>query len=125
MEKQIAQLMNAWVEDWNESRTDDLTKLYYAHADLLPADGSRASGQGEIRAFLEKQVGTKMEMHSPGIACFNDKDVPGVAIENGTYKQSGAGKPVEGNHLVVLSYLQVDAREPRWVIAQQALTAKP
>jgi hypothetical protein len=90
-----------------------------------PQTGVAPLDNGEIRAFLEKQVGTKMEMHCPGIACFNDKDVPGVAIENGTYKQSGAGKPAEGHYLVVLSYLQVDAREPRWVIAQQALTAKP
>jgi len=93
--------------------------------DLLPADGSRASGQGEIRAFLEKQMGTKMEMQSPGVACFNNKDVPGVAIENGTYKQSGNGKPIEGSYLVVLAYLPADAGGPGWVIAQQALTAKP
>jgi len=56
MEKQIAQIMNTWVEDWNEKRMDDLTNLYSAHAAMLPSDGSRASGQGEIRAFLEKQI---------------------------------------------------------------------
>lgn len=66
MEKQIAQVMNTWVEDWNEKRIDDLSKLYYSQAVLLPADGSRADGQNEIRAYLEKQVGTKMELNSPG-----------------------------------------------------------
>ena len=55
-EKQIAQVMNTWVEDWNERRIDDLTKLYYSHAVLLPADGSRAEGQSEIRASLQKQI---------------------------------------------------------------------
>src|SRR6516225_10624404 len=35
-EKQIAQVMNTWVEDWNEKRIDDLTTLYYSHAVLLP-----------------------------------------------------------------------------------------
>jgi ketosteroid isomerase-like protein len=121
MEKQIAQIMNTWVEDWNNKRIDDLTKLYYPHAVLLPADGSRADGQSEIRAYLEKQVGTKMELSSPGAGfiCLDNKGVPTVAIESGTYKQSGTAKTVEGRDLVLV------VGGPTWVIAQQALTAKP
>jgi ketosteroid isomerase-like protein len=121
MEKQIAQIMNTWVEDWNNKRIDDLTNLYYPHAVLLPADGSRADGQSEIRAYLEKQVGTKMELSSPGAGfiCLDNKSVPTFAIESGTYKQSGTAKTVEGRYLVLL------VGGPTWVIAQQALTAKP
>ena len=128
MEKQIAQIMNTWVEDWNNKRIDDLTKLYwYPHAVLLPADGSRADGQSEIRAYLEKQVGTKMELNSPGpgFGCFDNKDVPAVAIENGNYKQSGTGKTIEGHYLVVLIYMENYPGGARWIIAQQALTAQP
>jgi len=81
-----------------------LTTLYYSHAVLLPADGSSASEQGEIRAYLQKQIGTKMELNSPGagFVCFENKGVPAIAIENGTYKQTGAGKTIEGHYLVVL-----------------------
>jgi hypothetical protein len=122
MEKQITQIMNTWVEDWNNKRIDDLTKLYsFPHAVLLPADGSRTDGQSEIRAYLEKQVGTKMELtsHGPGFVCLDNKGVPTVAIESGTYKQSGSAKTVEGRYLVLL------VGGPTWVIAQQAFTAKP
>lgn len=121
-EKQIAQIMKTWVEDWNNKRVDELTKLYwYPHAVLLPADGSRADGQSEIRAYLEKQVGTKMELSSPGAGfiCLDNKGIAAVAIESGTYKQNGAGKTVEGRYLVLL------VGGPNWVIAQHALTAKP
>lgn len=121
-EKQIAQIMKTWVEDWNFKRVDELTKLYwYPHAVLLPADGSRADGQSEIRAYLEKQVGTKMELSSPGAGfiCLDNKGIAAVAIESGTYRQSGAGKTVEGRYLVLL------VGGPNWAIAQHALTARP
>jgi hypothetical protein len=123
MDTQIAQMMNVWVQDWNEKRIDDLMKLYYSHPVLLPADGSRASEQGGVRAYLEKQIGTKMEIHDRSYACFNNTNVPGALVfEDGTYKQSGTGKTVEGHYLVVLIYIPDG---PRWVIAKQALTAKP
>jgi hypothetical protein len=121
MEKEIAQIMNTWVEDWNNKRIDDLTKLYwYNHAVLLPPDGSRADGPSEIRSYLEKQVGTKMELNSPGTGfiCLENKGIAAVAIESGTYKQSGTTKTVEGRYLVLL------VGGPTWVIAQQAFTAK-
>jgi len=122
MEKETAQVMNKWVQDWNNKRIDNLMTFYRSpHAVLLPADGSRADGQSEIRAYLEKQVGTKMELNSsgPGFICLENKGVPAVAIESGTYKQRGTAKTVEGRYLVLLG------GGPPWVIAQPALTAKP
>jgi hypothetical protein len=73
------------------------------------------------------QIGTKMEVQSsgPGFGCFNDKDVPAVAIENSTYKQSGVGKAIAGHYLVVLACTQNYPGGPRWVITQQAFTTKP
>ena len=125
-EKQIVQTMNAWLQDWNEKRMDDLMKLYSPHAVLLPADGSRASEKGEIRAYLERQIGTKMELNSPGpgYGCAG-KDVPALAVETGTYKQRGTGKTIEGQYLVVLLNLPNYPGPPIWVITQQALTEKP
>ena len=114
MEKQIAQVMNTWVEDWNEKRIDDLTKLYYSQAVLLPADGSRAEGQSEIRASLQKQIGSKVEVRSLGPAgngC--------LAWENGTYTQTKNGQSVEGNYLVVLIW-----EGSKWLIIQHAWTVK-
>ena len=107
IEKQIAQTMNTWVQDWNEKRIDDLMKLYSSLAVLLPADGSRASEKGEIRAYLEKQIGTKMELNSPGpgFVCAG-KDVPAVAIETGTYRERGTRKTIEGHYLVVLIHME-------------------
>ena len=56
MQKQIAQVMNIWVEDWNEKRMDDLTKLYYSHAVLLPADGSRALNRARFEHILRSRL---------------------------------------------------------------------
>ena len=67
---------------------DDLTKLYYSRAVLLPADGSRAEGQSEIRASLQKQIGSKVEVRSLGPACSGD-----LAYENGTYTQLKMANP--------------------------------
>ena len=114
MEKQIAQVMNTWVEDWNEKQIDDLTKLYYSHAVLLPADGSRAEGQSEIRAFLQKKIGSKVEVRSVGLV-----DNASLAYENGTYTQTKNGQSVEGNYLVVLIW-----EGGKWLIIQQAWTVK-
>ena len=125
-EKQISQTMNTWVKDWNEKRMDDLMKLYSPHAVLLPADGSRASEKGEIRAYLEKQIGTKMELNSPGPAWGSAREnVPCFAVEDGTYKQSGTGKTIEGQYLVMLLNAPNYPGPPIWVITRQAFTAKP
>jgi uncharacterized protein (TIGR02246 family) len=114
MEKQIAQVMNTWVEDWNEKRIDDLTKLYYSQAVLLPADGSRAEGQSEIRASLQKQIGSKVEVRSLGPVLNGS-----LAYENGTYTQTKNGQSGEGNYLVVLIW-----DGGKWLIIQHASTAK-
>ena len=114
VEKQIAQVMNTWVEDWNEKRIDDLTTLYYSHAVLLPADGSRAEGQSEIRASLQKQIGSKVEVRRLGLVTNAS-----LAYENGAYTQTKNGQSVEGNYLVVLIW-----EGSKWLIIQQAWTVK-
>lgn len=107
-------VMNTWVEDWNEKRIDDLTKLYYSHGVLLPADGSRAEGQSEIRASLQKQIGAKVEVRSLGLVTNAS-----LAYENGAYTQTTNGQSVEGNYLVVLIW-----EGGKWLIIQQAWTVK-
>jgi len=114
MEKQIAQVMNTWVEDWNEKRIDDLTTLYYSHAVLLPADGSRAEGQNEIRASLQKQISSQVEVRSLGRVTNAS-----LAFENGAYTQTKNGQSVEGNYLVVLIW-----DGSKWLIIQQSWTVK-
>lgn len=62
--------------------------------------GSRASEKAEIRAYLEKQIGTKMKLNSPGPGYGSaGEGVPCFAVETGTYKQGGTGKTIEGQYL--------------------------
>jgi hypothetical protein len=68
MEKQIADVRSSWVKNW-EGQLDNVVYLCGTHADLLAADRSRASGQNEIRASLEKQIGSELEVHSLPDAC--------------------------------------------------------
>jgi hypothetical protein len=115
MEKQLADVRGSWVKNWNEKQLDNVVRLYATHADLLLADGSRASGQDEIRASLGKQIGSKVEAHSIGIVCSG-----ALAYDSGTYTQDSDGKRVEGNYLVVLI-----GASGNWLIMQHASTAKP
>jgi uncharacterized protein (TIGR02246 family) len=117
LEKQLADVRSSWVKNWNEKQIDDLVKLYYPHADVLPADGSRASGQYEIRASFQKQIGSKVEVRSLAVACSE-----GFAYDNGMYTQTAQtkdGQSVEGNYLVVLFW-----KDDKWLIVQHASTAK-
>lgn len=114
MEKQIADLRESWVKNWNDGQLGNVVNLYYKYADLLEADGSRASGQEEIRTFLQKQIGSKIKVHSLAFACSD-----AFAYENGTYTQTENGQSVEGNYLVVLVW-----KDGKWLIAQHASTAK-
>ena len=84
MEKQIADVRSSWVRDWNDGQLGNVVNLYYRDADLLAADGSRAHGQDEIRASLQKQIGSKVEVHSLAFACSD-----AFAYDNGTYKKNG------------------------------------
>jgi ketosteroid isomerase-like protein len=123
------------VTNWNAKQLDNVVKLYAADATYLPPDGSRIPGQHEIRAFLEKQIGSKVSVQSNTLDCSGDiayesgtytQDLAGGAAVAGNYTISGnwamnaGGKHVEGNYLVVLK------REDRkWLIVQHAATAKP
>lgn len=114
MEKQIADLRESWVNNWNTGQLSNVVSLYYRYADLLAADGSRASGQEEIRAFLQKQIGSKIEVHSRAFACSD-----ALAYENGSYTQTENGQSIEGNYLVVLVW-----KDGKWLIAEHASTVK-
>jgi uncharacterized protein (TIGR02246 family) len=114
MEKQIAGVRDSWVKSWNDGQLGNVVSLYYKYADLLPVDGSRAHGQDEIRATLQKQMGSKVKVHSLSFACSD-----AFAYENGTYTQTDNGQSVEGNYLVVLVW-----KDGKWLIAQHSSTAK-
>jgi ketosteroid isomerase-like protein len=136
-EAQIAEVRNSWVTNWNAKQLDNVVKLYAADATYLPPDGSRVSGQSEIRAFFEKQIGSKVEVHSRTLDCSSDivadsgaytQDLPGgggVTVSGGAtisggVTMGGGGKRIEGNYLVVLR------REGgKWLLARHAATAKP
>jgi uncharacterized protein (TIGR02246 family) len=114
MEKQIADVRSSWVRGWNGGQLGNVVNLYYRDADLLAADGSRAHGQEEIRASLQKQIGSKVEVHSLAFACSD-----AFAYDNGTYSQTEHGQSIEGNYLVVLFW-----KDGKWLIVQHAATAK-
>ena len=114
MEKQIGDVRDSWVKNWNDRQLGNVANLYYRYADLLAADGSRAHGQDEIRAALQKQMGSKVEVHSLAFACSD-----AFAYDNGTYTQTQDGHSVEGNYLVVLVW-----KDGKWQIVQHASTAK-
>ena len=116
VEQQVAEVRSSWVTNWNDGHLDNVVNLYDRHADLLAADGSRASGQDEIRASLQKQVGSgaKVEVHSVASFCSDT-----LAYDNGTYTQTAKGQFAEGNYLVVLLW-----KDGRWLIVQHASTVK-
>ena len=114
MEQQIADVRGSWVKNWNDGQLGNVVNLYYRYADLLSADGSRAHGENEIRASLQKQIGSKVEVHSLAFACSD-----AFAYDNGTYTQTENGQPEEGNYLVVLVW-----KDGKWLIVQHASTAR-
>lgn len=132
-EKQIIEVKNTWVRDWNAKNLDGVVNLYAPDATLLPADGSRISGQQQIRAYFEKQIGPKVAVQSVSLGCTDQ-----LAYDSGTYASDsggvalgpgvavgpgvaiGGGKHTEGNYLVVLKH-----EAGKWLIVQHASTARP
>lgn len=132
--KQITDLRNSWVTNWNAKQLDDVMKLYTNNANYLPPDGSRVSGQDEIKAYFQKLIDSKVSAASVALDCSGD-----LAFDSGTYTQDFGGgggmtasgvsmsgvtvgggvKHVEGNYLVVI----VRAKG-KWLLAQHASTAK-
>ena len=51
-EKQIGELRSSWLANWNSKQVDNVVNLYTAKATYMPPDGTRITGQSEIRAFL-------------------------------------------------------------------------
>jgi hypothetical protein len=115
VEKQIVETRIWWVWNWNHGQLDDVVKLYAPNADLLSANGSRASGQDAIRASLEKQIGSTLEVRSLAITCSD-----AFAYDTGTYTETGSGQRTEGSYLVVLFW-----KNSRWPIMQHAWKLKP
>lgn len=131
---QIAEVRNSWVTNWNAKQLDNVVALYATDATYLPPDGTRVSDRTAIRAFLEKQIGSKVSVHSITLECSGEvaydsggytQDLPGgmtvsgnVTI-SGNATMSGGGKRVEGNYLVVLKL-----EGGKWRIVQHAATAK-
>jgi uncharacterized protein (TIGR02246 family) len=117
--KQITDLRNSWVTNWNAKRLDDVMKLYTNDANYLAPDGSRISGD-EIKAYFQKLIGSKVSATSGTLDCSGD-----LAFDSGTYKQDFGGdggevKHVEGNYLAVLA-----RANGKWLLVQHASTAKP
>ena len=113
MEKQIGDVRDSWVKNWNDGQLGKVVNLYYKYADLLGAEGTRAHGSDEIRAALLKKMGSKVEVHTLAFACSD-----AFAYENGTYTQTENGQSIDGNYLVVLVW-----KESKWQIVQHASTA--
>jgi hypothetical protein len=67
MDKQLSELRESWVKNWNDKQLDRLVNLYQPNADLLSVDGSRVADRQGIRASLERHVGSKFEMRSIGV----------------------------------------------------------
>lgn len=135
--KQIAEIRDSWITNWNAKKLDDVIKLYAADATYLPSDGSRVIGLSDIQAFFEKVVNFKASADSVNLECSG-----GLAYDSGTYIQEAIGggtsilpgstvspntavfadkgKRIEGNYLVVLKH-----GDGKWLIVQHASTARP
>lgn len=131
--QQIAQVRDAWISAWNAGQLDNVTKLYAQDAAFLGADGSRATGQNEIRAAFQKQIGGKVSVQSVTLDCSGEisydsgtytEDIPGGATITGGVTITGGATITgnghrEGNYLVVLK-----RQSGKWLIVQHASTAK-
>ena len=115
-EKQIADVRSSWLSNWNTNQLDNVMKLYATDATYLPSDGSRVSGQSEIRAYMKNLIGSKDSVKSVALDCSG-----AMVYDSGTYTAVGSdGKLVEGSYLVVLK-----RQNGKWLVVQHASTTKP
>jgi len=98
-EKQIKELREAWVSNWNAKKLDDIMNLYASDATYTPPDGTPISGKDKIRAYLEKQLGSQVSAESKTLDCSGGN----TARDNGTYKEDfpGGGTTVLPNTTVL------------------------
>jgi ketosteroid isomerase-like protein len=149
VKKEISEVRSSWVTNWNAKQLDNVVNLYATDAVLLPPDGSRATGKTEIKASLEKQIGSKVSVRGVTVDCSGE-----VAYDSGSYTQDvpfgtsltltgvgGSGiKHIEGQYLVVLKHESggismgpgvstgpgvAQGGGSKWLIVQHASTAKP
>lgn len=134
-EKQIADVRNSWLSNWNAQKLDEVMKLYATDATFTPPEGSPISGRDNIRAYFAKQIGSTISVEPKPLECSGD-----TARDNGAYKEdvkggvtitsgvtitpgttiTGGGKHVEGMYHVVLK-----RQRGKWLIAEQSDAAKP
>jgi ketosteroid isomerase-like protein len=67
-----ADIRNAWRSNWNTKQLDNVIKLYATNATYLSSDGSRISGQDNIRAYMQKPIGSKDSVQSVTLDCSGD-----------------------------------------------------
>ncbi len=125
--KEITEIRETWVKEWNAKHIENVAKLYAMEAFYLPSDGTRVTGQSEIQAAFEKLSDSTVAVRSTSLSCAGD-----VAYDTGSYTQdlpsstltggaTGSGsKRVEGSYLVVLRQTK-----GKWLIFAHASTAKP
>jgi uncharacterized protein (TIGR02246 family) len=125
--KDVTETRDTWVKEWNAKHIENVAKLYAMEAFYLPSDGTRVTGQSEIRAAFEKLSDSTVAVRSTSLSCVGD-----VAYDTGSYTQdlpsetltggaTGSGsKRIEGSYLVVLKHQQ-----GKWLIVAHASTAKP
>jgi ketosteroid isomerase-like protein len=117
---QIEAVRDSWKKNWNAKQLDNVVALYAPDATFLPSDGTRNTGTSEIKAALQKQLGSTVTITSVKVDCSGEfaydsgsytSDIPasgGGMATNGTTMQGvtmgGAGKRVEGQYLVVLKH---------------------
>ena len=77
---QIEAIRNAWKTNWNAKQLDNVISLYATDAALLPSDGTRATGKTEIKAALQKQLGSTVAITSVSVDCSGE-----FAYDSGTY----------------------------------------
>ncbi len=146
---QIDAVREAWKASWDAKQLDGVVSLYAADAVFLPSDGSRNTGTVEIKAALQKQLGSTVAITSVSVNCSGE-----LAYDSGTYTQDfppnsnlttlgvgGGHKHVEGQYLVVLKRqsvgttlkgglrmsggMTVAGGRDGFVIVQHAATMKP
>jgi hypothetical protein len=118
-EKQVKDVRDSWVSNWNAKKLDEVMKLYATDATYTPPDGTTITGKDKIQTYFEKQLGSQVSVDSKTLTCSGDR-----ADDNGSYKQDfpaggvtvlpnttvlpgttiapGKGKHVEGEYHVVL-----------------------
>ena len=72
VKKQIDEVRETWVKDWNAKNLDGVITPYSADATFLSADGTRDTGKTQIQAALQKQIGSTVTVTNLKPGCSTD-----------------------------------------------------